>query len=79
MVLDFGRTFRRAVRPDLSLGHVLTLPQRALRISASQALDLFAIAAWHPYLVVRLDMELSVRRPAVLADRYPDLLRLTSQ
>ena len=78
-VLDFCRTFRRSFRPDLSLGYVLTRVQRALRISASQALELFAIAAWHQYLVVRLDVEISVRRPLVLADRYPDLLRLTSQ
>jgi hypothetical protein len=46
-LLDFCRLFRHYFRPSISLGYILTLTKTGLRISAGEALELFAIAAWH--------------------------------
>jgi hypothetical protein len=75
-LLDFCRTFRHYLRPHDSLGRILTRVRRDLRISAAEALKLFANAGWHQSLAIRLDTEISTRNAIVLSDRFPGLLRL---
>jgi hypothetical protein len=75
-LLDFCRTFRHYLRPDDSLGRILARVKRDLRISAQAAVERFASAGWHQRLTLRLDLEISMRNPIVLSERFPDLLHL---
>ena len=75
-LLDFCRTFRHYIRPRDSLGRILTLVKRDLRMSTAAALEFFAIAGWYQRLAFRLDVEISMRNPIALSERFPDLLHL---
>lgn len=71
----FCVTLREFHRPDISLEHLLTRVSKRLDIMTADGLQLLASAGWYQHLVIRLDVEMSLKHPLALAEHYPDLLR----
>ena len=72
-VRAFCRCIHDANRPDKTLETLLQEACSRLELKGTTGLTLLAVAAWYQYLYIRLDTQISERRPLRLAEGPLDL------